>query len=356
MCGVNGVLRAWISHQPHLPRPSTHTPPACVQEETDPRRDWGGDIPSHSDKALAQVPIGSCLCPRKGMWQPNTVSLTSPGIRKDHLLPMTSCSPLHLCDIINSTKRFQLRSKLTGKICVILGICWLYSCWSWGDTNIKLSCQVSHNPAACQKERKSLPWTDTPELLATLCGRLIPPFFPDNGSLPDVGCELSASQVAEKGEQCLLKTIFLPFMISVQNVHRAALFMPCLSRCWTWLSRWVKSTNNFSARMDLGPLGSSYPDGKKPRLPANRSSSRYEIIKPSALEPRGFPGGTGVKSPPANAKDWRDVGLIPGSGRSPGVRNATHSSILATVYGVAKSRTRLSNWAHTFGSSRPSAS
>ena len=33
--------------------------------------------------------------------------------------------------------------------------------------------------------------------------------------------------------------------------------------------------------------------------------------------------------PPANTGDARDVGLIPGSGRSPGVRNASHFSILA---------------------------
>ena len=35
----------------------------------------------------------------------------------------------------------------------------------------------------------------------------------------------------------------------------------------------------------------------------------------------GFPGGTVVKNPPANAGDARDVGSIPGSGRSPGVGN-----------------------------------
>ena len=33
----------------------------------------------------------------------------------------------------------------------------------------------------------------------------------------------------------------------------------------------------------------------------------------------GFPGGTVVKNPPANAGDAGDAGLIPGSGRSPGV-------------------------------------
>ena len=36
-----------------------------------------------------------------------------------------------------------------------------------------------------------------------------------------------------------------------------------------------------------------------------------------------------VKNLPANAGDIRDVGLIPGLGRSAGGGNATHSSILA---------------------------
>ena len=35
----------------------------------------------------------------------------------------------------------------------------------------------------------------------------------------------------------------------------------------------------------------------------------------------GFPGGTVVKKPPANAGDMGDAGLIPGLGRSPVVRN-----------------------------------
>ena len=35
----------------------------------------------------------------------------------------------------------------------------------------------------------------------------------------------------------------------------------------------------------------------------------------------GFPGGTVVKNPPANAGDTRDTGSIPGSGKSPGVGN-----------------------------------
>ena len=60
-----------------------------------------------------------------------------------------------------------------------------------------------------------------------------------------------------------------------------------------------------------------------------------------------------VKNPPANAGDMRDVGLIPGSGKSPGGGNGKPLRCLcpenptdrgawwATVHGVAKSQTRL---------------
>ena len=67
-----------------------------------------------------------------------------------------------------------------------------------------------------------------------------------------------------------------------------------------------------------------------------------------------FPGGSVVKNLPANAGDARDMGLIPGSGRSPDRVMATHSSILAweipwteepgglQIPRIAKSQT---NWA-----------
>ena len=42
-----------------------------------------------------------------------------------------------------------------------------------------------------------------------------------------------------------------------------------------------------------------------------------------------FPGGSVVKNPYANTGDTGDTGSIPGSGRSPGRGNGTHSSILA---------------------------
>ena len=64
----------------------------------------------------------------------------------------------------------------------------------------------------------------------------------------------------------------------------------------------------------------------------------------------GFPGGSMVKTPPANAGD---AGLIPGSRRFPGEENGSHFLLQyscldnpmdkgtwqATVHGVAKSRT-----------------
>ena len=69
----------------------------------------------------------------------------------------------------------------------------------------------------------------------------------------------------------------------------------------------------------------------------------------------GFPGGAVVKNPLVNAGDAGDVGLSPGSGRSPGEGddNSLQYSCVgnpkdreawrATVRGVAKSWTQLSN-------------
>ena len=59
-----------------------------------------------------------------------------------------------------------------------------------------------------------------------------------------------------------------------------------------------------------------------------------------------FPGGAVVKNLPANAGDARDVGLIPGSGRSSGEGNGyplqysgLENSVDCIVHGVAKSQT-----------------
>ena len=67
----------------------------------------------------------------------------------------------------------------------------------------------------------------------------------------------------------------------------------------------------------------------------------------------GFPGALVVKSLPTSAGDLREAGSIPGSGSSPGEEHGNplqHSCLenpmdrgtwWATVYGVAKSQTRL---------------
>ena len=72
-----------------------------------------------------------------------------------------------------------------------------------------------------------------------------------------------------------------------------------------------------------------------------------------------FSHGTVLKNSPANARDTGDTGSIPGLGRSPGERNGNplQYSYLensmdgrtwqATVHGVAKSRSVLSDQAHT---------
>ena len=67
--------------------------------------------------------------------------------------------------------------------------------------------------------------------------------------------------------------------------------------------------------------------------------------------PGGFPAGAVVKNPPANAGDSRDVGSVPGLGRSlaegkgyPLQYSSLENSIGCIVHGVAKSWTRLSDF------------
>ena len=67
----------------------------------------------------------------------------------------------------------------------------------------------------------------------------------------------------------------------------------------------------------------------------------------------GFPGGMVVKNPPANAGDTRDLGSIPGLGRSPGVGNGNPlqysclENCMDSLQVVAKSQTQLSTHTHT---------
>ena len=79
------------------------------------------------------------------------------------------------------------------------------------------------------------------------------------------------------------------------------------------------------------------------------------VLKGARYEPRwASQGARGVKNPPANAGDVRDVGSIPGLGRCPGggngnllqyscLENSTdRGARQATVHEVTKSRTQLS--------------
>ena len=69
----------------------------------------------------------------------------------------------------------------------------------------------------------------------------------------------------------------------------------------------------------------------------------------------GFPDGSRVKNLHANAGDAEHSGSIPGLGRSPGnplqyscLENFMDRGVwLATVHGIVKNWTQLSNWAHT---------
>ena len=78
----------------------------------------------------------------------------------------------------------------------------------------------------------------------------------------------------------------------------------------------------------------------------------------------GFPGGSEVKASACNAGD---LGSIPGSGRSPGEGNGNplqysclgnpmdRGAWWTTVHGVAKSRTRLSDFTSLHFTSQPGA-
>ena len=85
-------------------------------------------------------------------------------------------------------------------------------------------------------------------------------------------------------------------------------------------------------------------------------SSKASMVQHSAFLHQGFPGGSEVKASACNAGD---LGSIPGSGRSPGEENGNplqysclenpmdRGAWWATVHGVAKSRTRLSDFTHS---------
>ena len=55
--------------------------------------------------------------------------------------------------------------------------------------------------------------------------------------------------------------------------------------------------------------------------PASGIIELFSSYKKSNALKKGFPGGAVVKNPPADAGDTRDMGSIPGLGRSSGIGN-----------------------------------
>ena len=59
------------------------------------------------------------------------------------------------------------------------------------------------------------------------------------------------------------------------------------------------------------------------------ATEKHRATQLASKKEKGFPDGSAGKESACNAGDTGDVGLIPGSGRSPGEGNAAHSSVLA---------------------------
>ena len=100
--------------------------------------------------------------------------------------------------------------------------------------------------------------------------------------------------------------------------------------------------------------GTAEPGGL-PSMGSHRVGHDWSDLAAAALMLRGFPGGLDSKEPTCDAGHIRDASSIPGSGRSPGEENSNplqysclenpmdRGAWQATIYGVTKSRTRLSN-------------
>ena len=72
-----------------------------------------------------------------------------------------------------------------------------------------------------------------------------------------------------------------------------------------------------------------------------------ELLFYTAIGPiRGFPGGTVVKNHPANAGNVKDMGLIPGLGRSPGVVNDNPLQYPSLEDSMDRSLEGYSSWGH----------
>ena len=134
-------------------------------------------------------------------------------------------------------------------------------------------------------------------------------------------------------------------MLSQRNApeHLGILLVPCGRYYIDWSNSCLESVNKYSDHSSVDPQ-QGWP------------ASTLECRVPISLK-EGFPGGSEVKNPPANAGD---AGSIPGSGRCPGEGNGhpfqypflghplDRGAWWTTVLGVAKSQTQLSIWAKIY--------
>ena len=109
---------------------------------------------------------------------------------------------------------------------------------------------------------------------------------------------------------------------------------------------------NLSANAGDTNLISGQEDPLEQEITTHPSILGLDRLKFTKQFPKSFPGGSEVKAPACSAGN---VGSIPGSGRSPGEGNGNplqysclenpmdRGAWWATVHGVAKSRTRLSD-------------
>ena len=157
--------------------------------------------------------------------------------------------------------------------------------------------------------------------------------------LNDKSSNFLSSKVCELLSQCDTKALWYFY------------FLWCKPPCGPCFSQKSKRLKSF-----ITPQAAKLISKSMPSVVVVQLLSLVRLFETSwTAAHQGFPGSLVVQNLAANAGDTRDVGSIPGSGRSSGVvnsntlqysclKNSMDRGAWATVHGVTKSRTQLSNW------------
>ena len=210
--------------------------------------------------------------------------------------------------------------------------------------------------------------------MASLHRALLVSFYPAPNFLWDPACK--AKVIVPASTQCIhgeiiilecLKRLFEP-SLNYFSGNRSGLNMFIPLPLWVLVCiRWALVTDEKSHHKVFSPLRhcSCFHISSLDKI--NKNQERTPWLDAQGGERRvwgwrthqGFPGGAVVKNLLASAGDARDVGSIPGSGRSPGGGNdnplqyscpensMARGTWQATLHRVPKSWTRLSVHAHT---------